>query len=434
MFERLLMRLAGIVLGAGLAIVLSTSPVSASTNFLTNPGAESSGTGWTTMLNGGDGMSYNFDGVVRSGTQSFQTSYGLDSIYQRVDLFANGYTTSTMLSSPAIDFSIWYRSRPDQAGRYYVKFALLQQDGSTVVTSTNFGSPDALISVVAGIDWTEVRYTFSNYGAGIRYAYLEFGGQDQSGWGGNYGTHFDDASISISLSPTAITRSLDTGGNVMPSWGYVPPKGPFVIGVRGGTQTVKTTDVLLDIAVSSDVDRMAFSRYSDFRGSGIQPISSSLTWSVCGAPSCAPDVYDVYAKFYQSYGLATPVQHLVINYEPYEVALPVPDVSFTSVVTSSLEKTVAASTTPSFLRNLRQGDRGDDVLRLQQFLNTHGFILAKAGNGSIGNETIVFGPALKRALTRFQEAYISELLPPFGLKNGTGIFREKTRELVNEML
>ncbi len=40
--------------------------------------------------------------------------------------------------------------------------------------------------------------------------------------------------------------------------------------------------------------------------------------------------------------------------------------------------------------NLRRGDAHNDVLRLQQYLNNHGFPLAQSGPGSPGNETNYF--------------------------------------------
>jgi purine nucleosidase len=64
--------------------------------------------------------------------------------------------------------------------------------------------------------------------------------------------------------------------------------------------------------------------------------------------------------------------------------------------------------TPSsilFPRDLKANSKGNDVLALQQFLNRQGFTIAKAGAGSKGKETTVFGPATKNALIRFQKYY-----------------------------
>lgn len=65
--------------------------------------------------------------------------------------------------------------------------------------------------------------------------------------------------------------------------------------------------------------------------------------------------------------------------------------------------TPVATTSPLVLtRNLRLGDRGEDVKKLQQFLNARGFIVATTGPGSPGNETTYFGTATFNALVRFQ--------------------------------
>lgn len=59
----------------------------------------------------------------------------------------------------------------------------------------------------------------------------------------------------------------------------------------------------------------------------------------------------------------------------------------------------------AFTRSLTYGSRGNDVLELQKFLNTHGFTVAATGAGSLGNETTFFGTATRKAVARFQAAY-----------------------------
>jgi N-acetylmuramoyl-L-alanine amidase len=49
--------------------------------------------------------------------------------------------------------------------------------------------------------------------------------------------------------------------------------------------------------------------------------------------------------------------------------------------------------------------KGDDVKALQVYLNTHGYILAKKGNGSPGNESTYFGYITQTALMKFQKAH-----------------------------
>jgi|GEM_PF-3094870 len=55
-----------------------------------------------------------------------------------------------------------------------------------------------------------------------------------------------------------------------------------------------------------------------------------------------------------------------------------------------------------FSRNLFWGIRGEDVLCLQRYLNKAGFLIATAGPGSPGNETLYFGGLTKKALARWQ--------------------------------
>lgn len=86
-----------------------------------------------------------------------------------------------------------------------------------------------------------------------------------------------------------------------------------------------------------------------------------------------------------------------------------------------------------FYRNLKVGMRGEDVLNLQIFLNSQGFLVAKSGPGSPGNETQYFGPATRRALIRFQEAYGKDILVPAGLAAGTGFFGPLTIKKIREI-
>ncbi|MFZ2804475.1 MAG: fibronectin type III domain-containing protein [Patescibacteria group bacterium] len=106
------------------------------------------------------------------------------------------------------------------------------------------------------------------------------------------------------------------GGNPMPPSGVIPPTGPFSVTLQGGGSDTAVTVVTLELSASSDVNRMAISRFADFHDAGIIPFARSVQWSICGASICTPGTYDVYVKFYQAYGVASPVQHLAIIYMP----------------------------------------------------------------------------------------------------------------------
>jgi peptidoglycan hydrolase-like protein with peptidoglycan-binding domain len=75
----------------------------------------------------------------------------------------------------------------------------------------------------------------------------------------------------------------------------------------------------------------------------------------------------------------------------------------------------------SFSQNLQLWNTGNDIVRLQQFLNTHGFSVASSGPGSRGEETATFGLHTYQALMAFQHAH--------GLPD-TGFFGPLTREKV----
>ncbi len=179
---------------------------------ITNAGAESgSTTGWTVTSNGGDGWKTSWDDVVRSGTKSFQTSWALAAMNQTIDLHANGYTQSQLdTHQPTITASQWIKPRHDQNGRYYILYRLIGTDGTTVkaTSGSTFGTSSSLLSIVKGTDWTEKVHVFSSYGTDVRYVYIEIGGRDTDSWAGNYGTHFDDTSVTVAtIDVTAPTIS-----------------------------------------------------------------------------------------------------------------------------------------------------------------------------------------------------------------------------------
>jgi len=89
----------------------------------------------------------------------------------------------------------------------------------------------------------------------------------------------------------------------------------------------------------------------------------------------------------------------------------------------------------AFERNLYLGATGEDVRKLQIFLNLNPETrLTETGSGSPRNETLLFGPLTRNALIRFQEKHRQEILTPSGLIRATGFFGPRTRNKINEML
>ena len=96
----------------------------------------------------------------------------------------------------------------------------------------------------------------------------------------------------------------------------------------------------------------------------------------------------------------------------------------TSTATTSTTSTLVKQSF-TFIRDLTIGSIGNDVKQLQEFLNTHGFVIAKTGPGSSGNETTIFGKLTKTALIKFQKAN--------NISPAVGYFGPKTRLKINEL-
>jgi hypothetical protein len=81
----------------------------------------------------------------------------------------------------------------------------------------------------------------------------------------------------------------------------------------------------------------------------------------------------------------------------------------------------------AFGRSLTVGSVGEDVRQLQKILNAEGFVVAKTGPGSVGNESTYFGPATKAALIKYQNYYHTDI----GITAGTGYFGPATMKFMN---
>ncbi|OGG57878.1 hypothetical protein A2853_03015 [Candidatus Kaiserbacteria bacterium RIFCSPHIGHO2_01_FULL_55_17] len=100
--------------------------------------------------------------------------------------------------------------------------------------------------------------------------------------------------------------------------------------------------------------------------------------------------------------------------------------SLGGTVSPEMAALAGGSATPgSFIRDLKVGMIGADVMALQKWLNTHGYQVVASGPGSPGNETSMFGGATRAALIKFQKAQ--------GISPAAGYFGPKTRAVVNGM-
>ena len=89
---------------------------------------------------------------------------------------------------------------------------------------------------------------------------------------------------------------------------------------------------------------------------------------------------------------------------------------------------VASAQTAIFVRNLKVGDRGTDVVQLQKLLNQDlETRIAYSGSGSPGHETDYFGLLTKAAVMKFQNKYRAEVLYPVNLSAPSGYVGAQTR-------
>jgi len=94
-----------------------------------------------------------------------------------------------------------------------------------------------------------------------------------------------------------------------------------------------------------------------------------------------------------------------------------------TTTTTTVTPTSTTSTSLTIAKTLKLNMEGDEVKKLQVYLNTHGYPIATTGAGSLGNETNRFGGLTKAAVVKFQLAN--------GL-TGDGVVGPKTIELMNK--
>lgn len=114
----------------------------------------------------------------------------------------------------------------------------------------------------------------------------------------------------------------------------------------------------------------------------------------------------------------TPINGFVTKVQNLPVPSVVPQTVQITQIQTQAHTIVITST-------LKIGSNNIQVKKLQQYLNSHGFIIANKGKGSKGHENSSFGTLTKKAVMKFQKAH--------GL-SVDGIVNEKVRALINTAL
>ena len=178
--------------------------------------------------------------------------------------------------------------------------------------------------------------------------------------------------------------------------------------INNSATTTLNKVITLNIKTTKDIKTMAISFTKDFTNAKIENYNPSEQIDLCPMVvkisnniKCPKGVYTIYTKLYDASGI------------PSEILTDT--IVLGSVATSSLY---------TFTRDLSVAMTGSDVKALQKFLNINGFIIAKVGAGSQGQETTFFGPATRSALISFQKSV--------GI-NPTGFLGPLTRAYINRL-
>ena len=202
--------------------------------------------------------------------------------------------------------------------------------------------------------------------------------------------------------------------------------------INGGSGVA--TDPMLQLAFNGDASALRGYTISLNAGAASSSMIAYVSSTHFALPN-ASGVYTVYVQYYASTGQPSTLVHHVIELRLAGTNATATGVSSMSGASFSADTSSAAPAVHSitlFTRNLKRGDTSPDVKRLAQFLNTHGFLLAKNGPGSPGKETTTFAQRLSRALKRFQLAHLKQLVG-FKKKQAAGQFDAVTRGLINRM-
>src|SRR5262249_46937690 len=143
---------------------------------------------------------------------------------------ALGYTQAQLDAAPPISVREWFHGGGyNLADSYYLKVEL--RDGSNnVLASLNDGA--TLTTTTSA--WQNSAQTFTGYGAGLRYVYLEDGGHDKEDWGGNYGATMDEASVVVG----AVQMRISNDGTTWTTWQAFAPTMAWTLDSATGTKTV----------------------------------------------------------------------------------------------------------------------------------------------------------------------------------------------------
>jgi len=216
----------------------------------------------------------------------------------------------------------------------------------------------------------------------------------------------------------------NTGSASVPSWARKASWDPPL--VQGSTSVDRVAGLTLgDIDGDGDSDLMIAGRVG----------SNSYAFENTGSEIVVEAVQNTTATYSSSGGTTMPrrianliemgayemARQLILEYPHTLNNYPVPIPESVSSFIQSMNRSVSKEKY-FFSNNLWSGMRNEDVKRLQEFLNNHGYRVANIRLGSKGDESTYFGKLTIDALKKFQK---DNNLPV------DGVFWSNTRAIVN---
>lgn len=166
-------------------------------NLLVNGDASAGLTGWS--FSNGSGTSWHNP----NSNSVFIASYEWSTMTQTIDLYNLGYTAEYLEQEPMISFSQMVECvhNINNSGgitydNYYYKIQL-KDTLNQVIDSYNYGSQSSPMYIYTTDGWDTISGGLTDYGAGLRYIYVECGGKDVPYWLGNYGPAFDNSTVTV---------------------------------------------------------------------------------------------------------------------------------------------------------------------------------------------------------------------------------------------
>ncbi|XP_052547618.1 F-box only protein 2 isoform X2 [Tympanuchus pallidicinctus] len=157
---------------------------------------------WGEVENGGDGWKieelpgdFGKEFPSEDVHKYFVTSYEWCRKSQVIDLRAEGYWEELMdTTQPKVVVKDWYAGRSDAGCLYELCVKLLSENEDVLA---EYKTETIAIPEDNDASWTEISYTFSDYGPGVRFVRFEHGGQDTLFWKGWYGVRVTNSSVTV---------------------------------------------------------------------------------------------------------------------------------------------------------------------------------------------------------------------------------------------